>query len=59
MNQAQAFPNYLQQSDAVRARFDALKARDVVLEVKNLGKTFHSGRREIVASPVSRQQAQS
>ena len=49
MNQPQKFPGYLQQSDAVRARFDALKARDVVLEVRNLGKTYPSDKRDVVA----------
>ena len=33
-------PSYLDQSDAVRARFDRLKQREVILEVKGLGKTF-------------------
>lgn len=42
-------PDYLRQSDLVRKRFAALKARDVVLEVKNLGKTFQSGKREVIA----------
>ncbi len=32
--------SYLAQSEAVKARFDKLKHRDVVLEVKNLGKIF-------------------
>ena len=49
MNQPQEFPSYLQQSAAVRARFDALKARAVVLEVRNLGKTFHTDKRDVVA----------
>jgi len=35
-------PSYLDQSDAVRDRFDRLKQREVILEVKNLGKQFHS-----------------
>jgi NitT/TauT family transport system ATP-binding protein len=35
-------PSYLNQSDAVRDRFDRLKQREVILEVKNLGKQFHS-----------------
>jgi NitT/TauT family transport system ATP-binding protein len=35
-----ALPSYLDQSDAVRARFDRLKSRDVILKVEHLGKTF-------------------
>ncbi len=35
-------PSYLEQSDAVKQRFDKLKQRDVVLEVKQLTKTFDS-----------------
>ena len=33
----------------MRARFDALKARDVVLEVRSLGKTYPSDKRDVVA----------
>ena len=33
-------PPYLRQSQAVRERFDRLKARDVILRVENLSKTF-------------------
>jgi NitT/TauT family transport system ATP-binding protein len=40
---------YQDQSDAVRQRFDRLKAREVVLEVKNMGKTFASQRGEVAA----------
>ena len=32
---------YLDQSDAVRARFARIQEREVVLEVRNLSKTFH------------------
>jgi NitT/TauT family transport system ATP-binding protein len=35
-------PSYLDQSDAVRARFEKLKQREVILEVKHLGKQFNS-----------------
>jgi NitT/TauT family transport system ATP-binding protein len=35
-------PSYLDQSESVRARFDKLKQRDVILEVKSLGKHFNS-----------------
>lgn len=34
--------DYRTQSDAVRARFDRLKARDVALRVEGLDKTFHN-----------------
>ncbi len=37
-----ALPSYLDQSEAVKARFDSLKQREVILEVKNLGKQFNS-----------------
>ena len=35
-------PSYLAQSETVKARFDELKRRDVILEVSELGKTFES-----------------
>lgn len=35
-------PSYLDQSEAVSARFDKLKQREVILEVKHLGKQFDS-----------------
>jgi NitT/TauT family transport system ATP-binding protein len=35
-------PSYLDQSDDVRERFDRMKARDVILKVEHLGKTFRS-----------------
>ncbi len=35
-----SLPSYLDQSHAVRERFARLKARDVILRVKNLSKTF-------------------
>jgi NitT/TauT family transport system ATP-binding protein len=37
-----ALPSYLDQSEAVKARFDSLKQREVILEVKHLGKQFNS-----------------
>ena len=37
-----ALPSYLDQSEAVQARFDKLKQREVILEVKHLGKQFNS-----------------
>jgi NitT/TauT family transport system ATP-binding protein len=40
---------YLDQSDAVRARFERIKQRDVVLEVSNLSKTFHTRQGDVTA----------
>ena len=42
-------PSYLEQSPEVRDRFARLKARKVILQVKNLGKTFSSRQAETVA----------
>jgi NitT/TauT family transport system ATP-binding protein len=39
---ASALPSYLRQSPEVRARFDRLKSREVLLEVRGLHKTFDS-----------------
>jgi len=33
-------PSHLEQSDAVRARFDRIKAREVILQVEHLSKSF-------------------
>ena len=41
--------DYLQQSDAVKARFDKLKSREVILEVKNLNKVFKSAKGDTTA----------
>ena len=41
--------SYLIQSPGVQARFDKLKKRDVVLEVKNLDKTYKTSKGETVA----------
>jgi NitT/TauT family transport system ATP-binding protein len=41
--------NYLEQSDAVRARLDRLKARDVILRVDALTKRFAAGKGEVTA----------
>ena len=41
--------SYLDQTDAVRSRFDRLKQREVVLEVKGLGKTFESKQGPVTA----------
>ncbi|MGB5093605.1 MAG: ABC transporter ATP-binding protein [Parvibaculum sp.] len=40
MNAIKKLPSYLEQSDDVRARFDRMKARDIILDVKGLGKKF-------------------
>jgi len=42
-------PSYLIQSDAVRDRFDRLKQRPVILEVKGLQKDFESQQGRITA----------
>jgi len=41
--------SYLDQSDAVRARFERLQQREVILEVKGLGKTFDSHQGPVTA----------
>jgi NitT/TauT family transport system ATP-binding protein len=48
-NQEHHDQSYLDQSAAVRERFDHLKQRNVVLEVKGLGKTFASAQGKVVA----------
>ncbi|WP_207002697.1 ABC transporter ATP-binding protein [Trinickia mobilis] len=45
----QPIPSYLIQSDAVRARFQHLKAREVILEVNDLGKRFETSQGAITA----------
>ncbi len=42
-------PSYLEQSEAVRARFDRLKSREVILEVDQLGKVFDSPQGPVMA----------
>jgi NitT/TauT family transport system ATP-binding protein len=42
-------PSYLDQSPAVRERFDALKQRETVLEVKGLSKHFQSNGKTVTA----------
>ena len=42
-------PSYLHQSDAVKNRFTRLKEREVILEVRNLGKQFDSGQGKVTA----------
>jgi NitT/TauT family transport system ATP-binding protein len=42
-------PSYLDQAPAVKARFDKLKQREVILSVDNLHKVFESGKSKTVA----------
>ncbi len=42
-------PSYLEQEPAVKSRFDALKQRDVILDVKSLGKTFPAKKGTVTA----------
>lgn len=42
-------PSYLEQSDDVRARFDRIKQREIVLEVKGLQKVFDSPQGPVTA----------
>lgn len=42
-------PSYLDQSDAVRKRFEQLKKREVILEVQHLGKTYKTAKGEVTA----------
>ncbi len=42
-------PSYLEQSDAVKQRFDKLKQREVILEVKGLDKVYKTANGETVA----------
>ena len=44
-----ALPSYLDQSDDVRSRFEALKQRQVILEVKHLCKSFDSQHGRVTA----------
>lgn len=45
----QKLPSYLDQSDAVKARFNRLKSRDVILEVKGLNKVYKSAKGDVTA----------
>ncbi len=45
----QPIPSYLIQSEAVRERFDRLKSREVILEVRDLGKRFETPQGECTA----------
>ncbi|MEJ0002925.1 MAG: ABC transporter ATP-binding protein [Pararobbsia sp.] len=49
MHSPQPLPDYLLQSPEVRARFERIRQREVVLEVKDLGKTFESAQGATVA----------
>lgn len=42
-------PSYLEQSSDVRARFDQLKQRDVILDVQALGKVFSTPKGDVTA----------
>ena len=42
-------PSYLEQSDAVKQRFEKLNNREVILEVKSLNKTYKAAKGETVA----------
>lgn len=44
-----AFPSYLDQSDAVKQRFTKLKQREVILEVKGLNKVYKTAKGETLA----------
>jgi len=45
----QQIPRYMQQSAAVRERFAKIKQREVILEVKQLGKIYQSAQGEVTA----------
>ncbi|OIQ86372.1 aliphatic sulfonates import ATP-binding protein SsuB [mine drainage metagenome] len=49
MNKNGQLPDYLEQADAVRARFERLKSREVILEVRHLGKTYKSNKGDVTA----------
>ncbi|AOJ35078.1 ABC transporter ATP-binding protein [Burkholderia metallica] len=49
MQNPQAVPDYLMQSDAVRERFARMKTRDVILDVRHVGKRFATPQGECVA----------
>ncbi len=49
MNTTNHLPSYLEQSDAVRNRFDRLKAREVLLEIKDLGKNYKTAKGIVTA----------
>ncbi|MBI3221761.1 MAG: ABC transporter ATP-binding protein [Nitrosomonadales bacterium] len=49
MNNTSINKSYLDQSEAVRARFDAIKQRNVILEARNLGKCYPSQQGDVEA----------
>ncbi len=49
MNTNEHLPNYLDQSDAVKNRFDKLKQRQVILEVKHLSKIYKTAQGSVTA----------
>ncbi|KXS32886.1 MAG: ABC transporter [Candidatus Gallionella acididurans] len=49
MNIESTLPGYLEQSDAVRARFDRIRQREIILEVRNLGKHYSSAQGDVEA----------
>jgi NitT/TauT family transport system ATP-binding protein len=49
MNNESTLPSYLEQSEAVRARFDRIKQREIILEVRNLGKRYASAQGDVEA----------
>jgi NitT/TauT family transport system ATP-binding protein len=49
MNNDSTLPSYLEQSEAVRARFDRIKQREIILEVRNLGKRYASAQGDVEA----------
>jgi NitT/TauT family transport system ATP-binding protein len=49
MNREPKFTDYLQQSEAVRTRFDGIKQREKILEVRHLGKNYTSIQGEVEA----------
>jgi NitT/TauT family transport system ATP-binding protein len=42
-------PSYLEQSDEVKARFDEIKKREIILEVKELQKVFNTAKGDVTA----------
>ena len=44
-----ALPSYLEQSDEVKARFDEIKQREVILELKDLQKVFSTEKGDVTA----------
>ena len=49
MNTTNLMPSYLEQSNAVRSRFDRLKSREVILEVNNLCKDYKTTKGNVTA----------